>query len=255
MKSNKVLELTRLTKDYTNENGYKIRLFEEMSFDIYENQFTTIIAPVGSGKSTLLRILAFVDTDFVGDYRTFSESRVVLIPDTPTSFQWQNVYENIKYIGKNLSDIEIQKIIDNVGLTGYESQYPHPSAVGFRLRISIARALASNASVILLDNVFHLIKDYKTKIDLLQLLWKLDKIYEKTTFVFATDDISEGIFLGEQILLMNKFPGKLVEIIENSNQEERNEDYFLNADFLNLRNEIEQKMKVALNQKTLNITA
>ncbi len=253
MKSNKVvLEVKYLTKDYVDNTGYKIRLFEDLSFTIHENEFTVILAPYGSGKSTLLKILSGTETGFEGEIIKSDERISALIADTPTSLQWKSVKENIKFTAKDVSEREIQKAIDAVGLTGYEDFSPHPKSYGFRLRIELARALAKNPLIVLIDDALDNINDEKTRFELLLKLRELNKIYDKTTFLFATNNLTDGLFASDKLLLMSKHPGKIIERYEISFPEERDASLIDSEEFLELRNSILIKYKDA-NDKFLTV--
>ncbi len=215
MNSDFILHIENLTKEFYSPNGYKLRLFEDLSFDVLPNQTTTIFAPQGSGKSTLLKILSGLDNEYEGEVKIKDDGKVLLIPDKPDSFQWLSVIDNVKFFAKNLDESEIKKIIDDVGLSGYENHFPHPKSVGFRFRISLARALALKPSVILIDDYFKNISDFETYSEILELVRKLNIVYDKITFIITTANLTEAVFLGEQILLLGKHPAHLIATIEN----------------------------------------
>ncbi len=243
-----VLEVKSLTKDFLDSTGYKIRLFENLSFTIHENEFTVILAPKGAGKSTLLKILAKVETDFEGEIIKSDDRISALIMDSPTSLQWKSVKENIKFTSKNSSDEEIQKAIDAVGLTGYEDFSPHPKSYGFRFRIELARALVKNPLILLIDDALSNIDNEKVRYELLLKLRELNKIYNHTTFVLATNNITDGIFLADKLLVMSKHPGKIFEKIVVDFDDDRDAGLPENEKFLELRNFILNKYKETNNQ-------
>ncbi len=215
MNSDFILHIENLTKEFYSPTGYKLRLFEDLSFNVLPNQTTTVFAPQGSGKSTLLKILAGLDNGYEGEVKIKDDGKVLLIPDKPDSFQWLSVVDNVKFFAKNLDESEIRKIFDDVGLSGYENHFPHPKSAGFRFRISLARALALKPSVILIDDYFKNIADFETYSEILELVRKLNIVYDKITFVITTANLTEAVFLGEQILLLGKHPAHLIATIEN----------------------------------------
>ncbi len=249
MNSNKIiLEVKSLTKDYIDSTGYKLRLFENLSFTIHENEFTTILAPEGAGKSALLKILAKVDSDYSGEIIKDNNRLSPLITDTPTTLQWKTVKENIKFTAGNISDKEIKKAIDSVGLTGYEDFSPHPRSFGFRFRIELARALVHNPVVILIDDALANITEEEVRYDLLLKLRELNKIYDKTTFVYATNNITDGLFLADKFIILSKHPGRIVKKFEVSLPDKRDVQLVQSAEFSELREEVIKIYKETDNQ-------
>ncbi len=242
MSSETILKIENLTKDFYSSTGYKIRLFENLSFEIGQNEFTSIFAPEGSGKSTLLKIIAGAVNEYDGTVTNSTDRKMLLIPDKPDSFQWLSVYDNIKFFAKNLSDEEIKQIISNVGLEGYENHFPHPKSAGFRFRISLARALALEPSVILIDDMLKNIKDDVTRGEILNLLRELNFVYDKTTFVVAVANLTDAVFLGDKILLLAEKPARLVAEVKNELPEKRKTDILRTESFRKKIEECENKI-------------
>ena len=242
MNSNPILTVENLTKDYYSPSGYKIRLFENLSFSVSPNEFTAILAPEGSGKSSLLKILAGIEKDFDGKVHDNAGRGMLLIPDKPDSYQWLSVFENVKFFAKNLSESEIKKIIADVGLEGYENHFPHPKSAGFRLRISLARAIALNPTVILIDDALKNIDDHTTRREILELLRKLNFIYDEITFVIALTNLTDAVFLADKILLLAKHPAHLIADIENDLPQNRGTEILLEPIFEEKTNEVKNKI-------------
>lgn len=197
----------------TGKSEYKV--FEDLSFEIHDNEFFCIIGPSGCGKTTLLKNVAgfehptkgrvyFDDKPITGiDYRramVFQENAV---------FPWLDVYSNVEYGLKargapasERGDI-VHHFIDLVGLKGFEKTYPKGLSGGMRKRVDLARVLANQPSVLLMDEPFGAL-DAMTK-EILQ--EKLVEIWEKThtTIFFITHDIEEALFLGDRVAVMQKY--------------------------------------------------
>lgn len=199
----------------TGKGKSRYKVFENLSFEIKDNEFFCIIGPSGCGKTTLLKNVAgfehptsgkvwFDDREVKGiDYRramVFQENAV---------FPWLDVYSNVEY-GLKARDIPVSErkdivehFINLVGLKGFEKSYPKGLSGGMRKRVDLARVLANQPSVLLMDEPFGAL-DAMTK-ELLQ--EKLVEIWEstRTTIFFITHDIEEALFLGDRVAIMQKY--------------------------------------------------
>jgi len=192
----------------------EFQVYKDISFNIKDNEFFCIIGPSGCGKTTLLKNVAgfehptkgniyFDDTIITGiDYKramVFQEDAV---------FPWMDVYTNIEYGLKmrGINEKERKKtaeyFINLVGLQGFERTFPKELSGGMKKRVDLARVLANDPSVLLMDEPFGAL-DAMTK-EILQ--EKLVEIWEHTrkTIFFITHDIEEALFLGDRIAIMQK---------------------------------------------------
>lgn len=218
------LEIRNLSKSYVNDVGLNQIILEDVNFEIHSPEsngsFTTILAPFGSGKTTLLKIIAGLE-NYTGEVNLNRKgipkpyNEIIYIPEKPSSYPWLNVRENIELPSKlNKLDkrvsLEMNELINLVGLSGYEDFYTSPDMSGFRLRIAIARALSFNPKLILLDDVLKNL-DGETRLELIELLKNLTA--KKYSFLLAATNISDAILLSEKIYLMKKNPGQIVKQI------------------------------------------
>lgn len=218
------LEIRNLSKSYVNDVGLNQIILEDVNFEIHSPEsngsFTTILAPFGSGKTTLLKIIAGLE-NYTGEVNLNGKgipkpyNEIIYIPEKPSSYPWLNVRENIELpsklnkLDKSVS-LEMNELINLVGLSGYEDFYTSPDMSGFRLRIAIARALSFNPKLILLDDVLKNL-DGETRLELIELLKNLTT--KKYSFLLAATNISDAILLSEKIYLMKKNPGQIVKQI------------------------------------------
>jgi ABC-type nitrate/sulfonate/bicarbonate transport system ATPase subunit len=136
------------------------------------------------------------------------------------------------------SNVKTSSLINMVGLEGYEKYCPHNTSAGFRFRISLARALRQNPSLIILDDPFT-VMEQEIKKEIYQLVKRINQTV-KTTFLLATFDISEALTLSDSILLMKKDPVKIVPIqIPDLPLSEKNRTSFRSEEFLKIKNQIE----------------
>ncbi|MBK7979045.1 MAG: ATP-binding cassette domain-containing protein [Ignavibacteriae bacterium] len=245
-----ILTAENISKQFTDKVGYKIHLLENISLSLMQNEFLTILAPKGSGKTSLLKIMAGLEKQSSGKIFT-QENNIPFIPSLPSSFPWLNVFDNICF-NSNLKKDEIDKIINLVGLAGYEDHFPHNKSEGFRFRISLGRALAVDPKLIVIDEPFNNLKD-KTREEIYILL---RKVYNETkiSIVFGTTNITEAIFLSDNIHLMKKNPGEIIECVKVNFPAERNLDVIEKNEFKLLRNNIEETFKTNLTNKFYNFS-
>ena len=214
-----MIEVKNISKEYSDDSGSINIILKNISLSISPGKITSIVAPNNSGKSTLLKIISGLELATIGEVRKKDDQKIVLIPSKPSSFPWLNVEENISLGLLKKDSNKVKKIIENAGLEGYESFYPNNKSYGFRFRIALARSLAHEPEAILLDEPFDQM-DIQAKKEILQLL--LDtKNKMKETFLFATSNITEALYLSDKIYLMKKDPGEIFSEIDINFQKER----------------------------------
>lgn len=189
-----------------------------INFSVMENDFVTILGPSGCGKSTLLRIIAGLDHPSGG--QVFLDGQPVVGPgpergmvfQSYTLFPWLTVEENIRFglrergipeiVQKERSDYFIAR----VGLRGFERHYPKQLSGGMQQRTAIARALANDPRILLLDEPFGAL-DNQTRAQMQELLLGIWETSQKTV-LFVTHDIDEAIFMASRIVVMSARPGR-----------------------------------------------
>lgn len=199
----------------------EVSILENINLDIKQGEFISIIGSSGCGKSTLLRIIAGLDNDYEGTVVMDGES--ILKPSLKRGvvfqehrlFPWLTVSDNISFGLKNKSSEEKQDIVKQhlelVGLKGFENAYPSQLSGGMSQRVSIARALANDPEVLLMDEPFGAL-DALTRIQMQEECLKIWKT-KKLTIIFITHDIDEAIYLGDKVVIMSQRPGKIKKVI------------------------------------------
>lgn len=198
--------------------------FENLTLDVRDRETLCIVGPSGCGKTTLLRCLAGLiqpsDGHVLLDGRpvTQPDPRVVMVFQHFGLFPWKTVTENVAY-GLKLRGVpkrewadRVRPYIELVGLSGFESSYPYQLSGGMQQRAGLARALAVDPQVLLMDEPFGAL-DAQTR-ELLQeeLLRILES--QRNTMVFITHSIDEAIVLGDRIAVMTARPGRVRELID-----------------------------------------
>jgi NitT/TauT family transport system ATP-binding protein/sulfonate transport system ATP-binding protein len=195
------------------------RALEPIDLTVGTNDFVTILGPSGCGKSTLLRIVAGLDRPTSG--RVLLDGHEVTGPGADrgmvfqsyTLFPWLSVRENIAFglRERGVGEAERHKIADTfiqrIGLSGFENHWPRQLSGGMQQRTAIARALANDPTILLLDEPFGAL-DNQTRVLMQEMLlgiWERDQ----KTVLFVTHDIEEAIFLGSRVLVMSARPGRI----------------------------------------------
>ena len=209
-----------LTKTF---NAGKVVALQNVSFEVEPYESLCILGPSGCGKTTLLRLLDCLIARDHGKIILDGEPVTEPRPDVAMVFQhfglfpWKSLEENIAYgltlRGKPKQEISrtVERYIQLVGLKGFEKSYPYQLSGGMQQRAGLARALAVNPSLLLMDEPFGSL-DAQTRETLQEELSKILE-QERKTMIFVTHSIDEAIYLGDRILLMTPRPGKIREIL------------------------------------------
>ena len=199
--------------------GTPTRALTPVSLSIDDNDFITILGPSGCGKSTLLRIVAGLDRPTEG--RVLLDGQPVTGPGAErgvvfqsyTLFPWLTIEENVAFglrekgIAHDIRTGTAREWCSRVGLNGFENHYPKQLSGGMQQRTAIARVLANDPKIMLLDEPFGAL-DNQTRALMQEMLlgiWER----EKKTILFVTHDIEEAIFLANRVVVMSARPGRI----------------------------------------------
>jgi len=214
------LEATGVRKTYT-KNGRSTAVLDVERFAVRESEFVTVIGPSGCGKSTLLHIMGgFIAAD-AGTIRVFGEAVNGPGPDRGMMFQefalfpWKTVEGNVAW-GLEVQGFPRQSIaqtvqayLEMIGLTEFRKHYPAELSGGMKQRVALARVLAFNPKVLLMDEPFGAL-DAQTRETMQE---EVTRLWERTrkTIVFVTHDIEEAVFLGDRVVVLSARPGRIRE--------------------------------------------
>ena len=217
------IEIDGVTKTYASDAG-DITALEGIDFDIAPREFVGIVGPSGCGKSTLLRCVGGLIAASAGEVRIGGE--VVRAPDRRIGYvfqravllPWRRVLDNVMLpfeIMRRPTDEDRRKalqVLDMVGLSEYLNHRPGELSGGMQQRVSVARALAVEPSILLMDEPFGAL-DAQTRDQMnLELLRIWDE--SQTTVVFVTHDIGEALFLSDRVMVMSARPGTVQDVID-----------------------------------------
>ena len=220
MPADAIVELKGIGKTY--ETG--VEALREVSHSFPAGKLSTLLGPSGCGKTTLLKIIGGLIPPTTGE--VLVEGKRVEGPGAERAFvfqdfallPWATVLRNVAF-GLELRGLPkeqrlevARKLIGEVGLVGFESSYPHQLSGGMRQRVGLARALAVDASIILMDEPFSSVDEQtrrKFQEELLDLLRHRQK-----TVIFVTHSIEEAAYLSDRIVLLSARPGTVSQIIQ-----------------------------------------
>ena len=212
--------IQNLTKTY---RGGEVVALQEINLDVRANESLCILGPSGCGKTTLLRILGCLISRDCGEILLDGEPVSAPRPDVAVVFQhfglfpWKSLEENIGYglrlRGKPKGETReiVGRYIQLMGLKGFEKSYPYQLSGGMQQRAGLARALAVNPSLLLMDEPFGSL-DAQTRETMQEELLRILEA-EKKTMIFVTHSIDEAILLGDRIVVMSCRPGRIREIL------------------------------------------
>lgn len=218
-----ILTIENLVKSFPKKEGAMVAI-QDFNLEVKEGEFVCILGPSGCGKTTLLRIIAGLET---------LTSGTILLQDKPITgpgsdrgmvfqdfalFPWRNVRKNVEF------GLEIKKVpptqrsaisnrfIELVGLKGFENYHPNQLSGGMKQRVGIARALANDPALLLMDEPFGAL-DAQTR-NLMQK--ELLRIWQETkkTVIFITHSVDEACYLADRIVVMTSRPGTIKEIFD-----------------------------------------
>ena len=236
-------------------NDGPVHALREVSLEVKEGDFVSFIGPSGCGKTTLLRVIAALESPTTGNVRVNK-----MLPDDARKareygyvfqaaglYPWRTVSGNIKLpleiMGYSSTEKEerTKKVIELVELKGFEKKFPWQLSGGMQQRASIARALAFDANILLMDEPFgaldEIVRD-RLNGELLN-LWARTK----KTICFVTHSIPEAVFLSTKIVVMSPRPGRITDVIESSLPAKRDLNIRDSSEFIKIAQRVREGLK------------
>jgi NitT/TauT family transport system ATP-binding protein len=213
------IAITGLSKVFQREGGGETHVaLHNLDLTVHEGEFFCLLGPSGCGKTTLLNLVAGFERPTAGKLEVFGRpvsgpgpDRGVVFQSDVALFSWLTVEENIEFglkvrhIPKSARREAVERNLDLVGLTEFRRRFPHELSGGMKQRVQIARVLANDPRVLLLDEPFAAL-DAQTRRHMQR---ELASIWSRTgqTAVFITHDIGESVILGDRVAVMTRGPG------------------------------------------------
>jgi NitT/TauT family transport system ATP-binding protein len=217
----------------------------DIDFEVRDNEFVTVIGPSGCGKTTLLRIIAGLIPYNDGEVSIDSRPVTGPGPERAVVFQsfalmpWADVMGNVTFgldvrgVAKSESEGRARELIKLVGLEGFERRLPKELSGGMQQRVGLARALAVNPQILLMDEPFSALDEQTCRLLQEQLLQLWER--ERKTVVFITHSMEEAVMLGDRVMLMTPRPGKVKEMIDVPLKRPRPRDIEKSSSFVEIK--------------------
>lgn len=211
----KILEVKNICKTYQAQNG-EIEALRNISFDVKEGEYISIIGPSGCGKSTLLSIIAGLENKTSGEI--YIDGKIGYMLQKDNLLEWRTIYKNV------LLGLEIQRentdenknyvegLLKKYGLYEFKDKYPTQLSGGMRQRVALIRTLAIRPNILLLDEAFSAL-DYQTRLMVTEDIYKILK-NENITALMVTHDISEAISMSDRVIVLSHRPAIVKKIYD-----------------------------------------
>ncbi|MET0481518.1 MAG: ABC transporter ATP-binding protein [Aestuariivirgaceae bacterium] len=219
------IEFRELTKVFEQENGRDVAVIDPLDLSIAEGEFVVFVGPSGCGKTTVMRMVGGLETPTTGDVLlrgrpvTGPSREKGMVFQSYSSFPWLTVLRNIRFglrYRRDVTEAEKDRIarhyLDIVGLAPFSDFYINRISGGMRQRVAIARTLAADPLVLLMDEPFGAL-DALTRERLQLQLLGLRKV-ERKTVIFTTHDVDEAVFLADRIIVFSARPARVLKDIE-----------------------------------------
>lgn len=218
-----ILQIKNVRK-WFNSREKRLQVIDNISFNVREGEFISILGPSGCGKTTLLRIIAGLEKQDEGEVlirgkpiKGPGQDRAMVFQDYAL-FPWRNVLGNVLFgleirnVPKKEALERAYKFIKLVGLEGFESSYPHELSGGMRQRVALARALVCEPEILLMDEPLSAL-DAQTR-NVMQA--ELVRIWNETrkTIIYVTHNIEEAVYMADRIAVLSKRPARLLDLVE-----------------------------------------
>ena len=236
-------------------NDGPVDALKDVNLDINEGDFVSFIGPSGCGKTTFLRVLADLETPTGGTVeingvspKIARESRAYgYVFQAPGLYPWRSIGKNIKLpleiigLSKHEQSERVKRVLKLVDLQDFENKFPWQLSGGMQQRASIARALAFDADILLMDEPFgaldEIVRDHLNE-QLLD-LWKTTS----KTICFVTHSIPEAVYLSTKIVVMSPRPGRIIDVIESTLPNERPLNIRDSSEFISISQRVREGLR------------
>ena len=246
MLKTKALQASHLSKTFLMPRGESFEALKDINLTIAQGEFVSLLGTSGCGKTTLLKLLAGLIEPTEGQVTASMESGhgKGLVFQQYNLFPWLNVRKNVAF-GLSIGAVE-RPDIDNavlhclqaVGLERFQLHYPHELSGGMQQRVALARTLATDPSILFMDEPFSAL-DMQTKRSMQDLLLKLIRDKQRTV-VFVTHDVEEAVLLSDTIYIMGAHPGTIIEKVPVTLHHPRSLDMEFSEAFIDIKKRVQR---------------
>ena len=221
---NKLLSIKNLNKVYYSKKD-EIEAIKDITFDIYEGEFVSIVGPSGCGKSTLLNILTNMDTKTKGTIELNKNLKLGYMLQSDSMLPWKKVIDNA-LLGleikkeKNTENIQyVRGLFKKYGLSNFLNKYPNELSGGMRQRVALIRTLALKPDILILDEPFSKL-DYQSRLKVSDDVYKIIKEEGKTALM-VTHDLAEAISISDRVIVLSDRPCEIKNIYKIRREKNR----------------------------------
>jgi NitT/TauT family transport system ATP-binding protein len=242
-----VVRIDGVSKTFANG----VRALHDVSLDVSEGEFLSLLGPSGCGKSTLLRMIAGLASPSAGHIEGPSgRHETSFVFQEPTLMPWATALANVELplrlanVARPERRARAAEALAGVGLAGFENSYPRELSGGMKMRVSIARALVTGPRLLLMDEPFAALDEisrHKLNGDLLA-LWQRRRF----TAVFVTHSVFESVFLSQRIAVMSPRPGRVMAVEPIAAPHPRDEQFRTSADYAALCRKVSTELGAAM---------
>lgn len=248
-----LLEIDDVSKTYNANQPNSVEAIRDISLDIDEGEFISIVGPTGCGKSTLMEIVAGLieptsgEIRIGGDLVTGPREDIGVVFQEDSTFPWRTSMENVEFglemrgQDKQSRRERCQEIIDLVGLAGFEDAYPNELSGGMRQRVAIGRTLALNPAIMLMDEPFGAL-DEQTRLILGEELLRICRETNQTT-LFITHSLTEAVHLSDRVLVMSARPGVIKDLVDVDIPRPRGADVVTTDEFTDITDKLWESLR------------
>lgn len=247
---------------YGADSDHPVQALAPVDLDIPDGAFVSLVGPSGCGKSTLLKVVADLMSPTRGtltiggaapsDLRR--SGRIGLVFQQANLMPWLNIRANVELMrnlvsgraGISASPPDVQTLIETVGLKGFEAKLPHQLSGGMQQRAALARALALDPAVLLMDEPFAAL-DEITRDKMSFELMRIWQRYRKTV-IFVTHSLAEAVFLSDKVVLMTARPGRVHKTFDITLPRPRTESVRMSSEFVRLVTEINHELYTVMSE-------
>lgn len=243
------IEVKNIYKSFKKNNKHDLNVLEDINLNINHGDFVCLLGPSGCGKTTLLRLIAGLDKPTSGEIIANGElvtgpsgDRTVIFQQY-SLFPWLTVLDNVMFGLNQQNDNKeenreaAERYLQRVGLLEFKDAYPHELSGGMKQRVAIIRSLLTHAPILLMDEPFSAL-DMQNRRKLQEQLIGVWKRFDNT-IVFVTHDVDEAAYLADKIVIMDREPGRVKEIMSVDIERPRNRS---SPEMIQLQEEIAEKL-------------
>ena len=244
------IEVKNINKSFEGKKSDKLSVLEDINLTINDGELICLLGPSGCGKTTLLRLIAGLDQPTSGEIVANGEvvekpsgDRAVIFQQY-SLFPWLTVLQNVTFGlemtnpgNKEENIAAAERYLKSVGLIEFKYSYPHELSGGMKQRVAIIRSLLNHSPILLMDEPFSAL-DMQNRHKLQEQLIGVWKRFENT-IVFVTHDVDEAVYLADKIVILDKNPGKIANIVEVNIERPRKRD---SEEFIALQDSIVENL-------------